>query len=122
MKFVVDANLSPRVADRLNAAGHDAVAVRDLGLHDATDDEIVDQALTDDRVIVSHDTDFGTLLAVSRQTKPSFILVRSADPLTADQVADLIIANLDVMSEDLTVGAIVTFARGHLRSRRLPVK
>jgi len=111
VRFVVDANLSPRVA-----------GLRDVGLHDATDDEILDRALTDDRIIISHDTDFGTLLAVRRQTKPSFILVRSADPLTADQVADLIIDNLDVMAEDLTVGAIVTFARGHLRSRRLPLR
>lgn len=122
MRFVVDANLSPRVAGLLTAVGHDAVAVRDVGLHDATDDEILDRALTDDRIIISHDTDFGALLAVRRQTKPSFILVRSADPLTADQVADLIIDNLDVMAEDLTVGAIVTFARGHLRSRRLPLR
>ncbi len=73
MRFVVDANLSPRVAGLLTAVGHDAVAVRDVGLHDATDDEILDRALTDDRIIISHDTDFGTLLAVRRQTKPSII-------------------------------------------------
>lgn len=60
MRFVVDANLSPRVAGLLTAVGHDAVAVRDVGLHDATDDEILDRALTDDRIIISHDTDFGT--------------------------------------------------------------
>lgn len=122
MRFVVDANLSPRVADLLTEAGHDAVAVRHLGLQDALDDEILDLALNDDRIIISHDTDFGTLLAVRRQTKPSFILVRSADPLTADQVADLIIDNLDVVADDLAAGAIITFARGHLRSRRLPLR
>ena len=72
--------------------------------------------MLEDRVIVSHDTDFGTLLAVRRQTKPSFVLIRSADPLTAKQVAGLIVDNLHVMAADLTAGAIVTFARGHLRS------
>jgi len=77
---------------------------------------------TDDRVIVSHDTDFGTLLAAQRRSTPSFILIRSADPLTTTQVAALIIDNLDVMFEDLTAGAIITFARGHLRSRRLPLR
>ena len=64
------------------------------------------------RVIVSHDTDFGTLLAARRQVKPSFILVRSSDPLTADDVAGLILANLDSVAEDLGAGAIATFARG----------
>jgi len=78
--------------------------------------------LLEDRVIVSHDTDFGTLLAVRRQTKPSFVLIRSADPLTAKQVAGLIVDNLHVMAADLTAGAIVTFARGHLRSRLLPLR
>lgn len=122
MRVLVDANLSPHGARLLKAAGHDAVAVRDLELQDAPDDEILDRALNDDRVIISHDTDFGTLLAVRRQSKPSFVLVRSADPLTADQVAGLIIDNLDVMADDLAAGAIATFSRGHLRSRRLPLQ
>ncbi len=86
MRFLVDANLSPHVAEFLNAAGHDAVAVRDVGLRDAPDDEILDHAHAEDRVVISHDTDFGTLLAARRLTKPSFILIRSADPLTADDV------------------------------------
>ncbi|CAN5793923.1 hypothetical protein BH24ACT5_BH24ACT5_18440 [soil metagenome] len=122
MRFLVDANLSPHVARLLTAAGHAAAAVRDLGRLDAPDDDILERALIDDRVIISHDTDFGTLLAVGRQSKPSFVLVRSADPLTADQVAGLIIDNLDVMADDLAAGALATFARGHLRSRRLPLR
>lgn len=121
MKFLVDANVSPEVARLLATAGHDAVAVRDVQLQDAPDDEILDRALSDDRVIISHDTDFGTLLP-RHQTKPSFILVRSADPLTTTQIADLIIDNLDTMAGDLQAGAIITFARGRLRSRRLPLQ
>jgi predicted nuclease of predicted toxin-antitoxin system len=61
VKFIVDANLSPRVAELLRSAGHDAVAVREIGLADASDDEILDHALAGDRVIISHDTDFGSL-------------------------------------------------------------
>jgi predicted nuclease of predicted toxin-antitoxin system len=126
VRFLVDANVSPDVAQLLAAAGHDAVAVRDLRLQDAPDDEILDRALLDDRVIVSHDTDFGTLLAMRRRSRPSFVLVlvlvRSADPLTTTQIAALILDNLDVMAADLDAGAIVTFARGRLRSRRLPLQ
>jgi predicted nuclease of predicted toxin-antitoxin system len=116
VRFFVDANLSPHVTRLFTAAGHHAAAVRDFGLQDAPGDGILDRALIDDRVIISHDTDFGTLLAVRGQSKPSFVVVRSADPLTADQVARLIIDNLDVMAEDVAAGAIATFARGHLRS------
>jgi predicted nuclease of predicted toxin-antitoxin system len=121
VRFLVDANVSPRVAVLLAGAGHDAVAVRDVGLASAPDDKILDRALADDRVIVSHDTDFGTLLAARRLARPSFVLIRSSDPLAAEDVAVLILDNLDTIAEDLASGAIVTFARGRLRSRRLPL-
>lgn len=122
MKFLVDANMSPRVAERLSTEGHDAVPVRDVGLADASDDEILDRAIDDARIIISHDTDFGALLVFRRLSAPSFILIRSSDPLTPDQQADMIVANLAAMSEDLAAGAIVVFARGRLRTRRLPVR
>jgi predicted nuclease of predicted toxin-antitoxin system len=122
VNFVVDANLSPRVAALLRAAGHDAVHVRDIGLRDASDDQIIDYAISTDRVVISHDTDFGTLLAHRRLSKPSFILIRSSDPIDVDDQANLISANLDAMDEDLEAGAIAVFARGHLRVRRLPLR
>lgn len=106
----------------LRAGGHDAVAVRDVGLGDAPDDEILDHAAAEDRVVISHDTDFGTLLAFRRLSRPSFVLMRSSDPLSPVEQAAMLIANLDVVADDLEAGAIVVFARGHLRSRRLPVR
>lgn len=80
MRLLVDANLSHRVAERLREAGHDAVHVRDVGLRHASDAEILGAAVAWDRVIVSEDTDFGALLAHRRQTRPSFVLPRSAEP------------------------------------------
>ena len=122
MRFFVDANLSPRLAERLRREGHDAVAVGEVGLADASDDDILNHAIAGDRVIISHDTDFGSLLAFRRLSAPSFILIRSSDPLTPDEQADLIVDNLDIVSDDLAAGAIIVFARGRLRSRRLPLQ
>ena len=122
MNYVVDANLSPRLAALLRDAGHDAVHVRDIGLRTASDDEIIDYAISADRIIISHDTDFGTLLAYRELSKPSFILIRSSDPVDVDHQARLIVANLDAMSDDLETGAIAVFARGRLRIRRLPLR
>lgn len=61
MRFVVDANLSPVVADRLPAGGHEAVHVVDIGLLTASDEAILADAAEGDRVIVSADADFATL-------------------------------------------------------------
>lgn len=59
MRFLVDANLSPRLADLLRAAGHDATHVRSLRLQDADDEVIFARAVDDGSVLVSEDTDFG---------------------------------------------------------------
>lgn len=121
MRFLVDANLSPRLADLLGSAGHDAVAVREVGLADASDEVILEHASSDERVLISHDTDFGTLLAARGVTSPSFILFRSSDPITPDQQAGLIVSNIEAIAGELEAGAIVVFARGRLRMRRLPI-
>ena len=49
MKFLIDNNLSPLLADALKAAGHDAVHVRDLGMQAAPDEEILERARADDK-------------------------------------------------------------------------
>jgi predicted nuclease of predicted toxin-antitoxin system len=122
VRFLIDANLSPRLASLLASEGHEAVAIRQVGLSEASDNEIVDYAANDDRIVVSHDTDFGALLAFRGLTRPSFILFRSSDPITPDEQAALIVSNLDSFADELEGGAIVVFSRGRLRIRRLPVR
>lgn len=118
---MIDNALSPEVADGLRSAGHDAVHVRDYGLAAAEDVEIYDRASLENRVIVSADTDFGTLLAQRSETKPSVILFRGATPRRpVDQVA-LLLANLSGIEEDLKKGAIVVIEPGRLRIRSLPI-
>jgi hypothetical protein len=71
MRFLVDNALSPALAVLLTDARHDAVHVRSLGLQHAQDIDIFDRAADDDRVLVSADTDFGTLLTTRSARKPS---------------------------------------------------
>lgn len=121
MTFLVDNALSPRLAELLTEAGHDAVHVRSRGLHTASDSDLFDLAALEGRTILSADTDFGTLLAVRRETRPSVVLFRGRAPRRPDRQAAVLLANLSMIASELTAGAIVTIYGNRLRIRRLPV-
>ena len=121
MKFLIDNNLSPLLADALEAAGHDAVHLRDLGMQAATDDVVLEHARADERILVSADTDFGGLLARSGASTPSVILIRRLAGRRAAEHAAIILANLDQVAEDLAAGAVVVLHEDSLRVRRLPM-
>ena len=93
----------------------------DVDLATAEDIEILRVARNESRVIVSADTDFGTLLAAQRATGPSFLLIRLRSPRRAIELAGLLLANLDAVANDLDDGAIVVVEDERIRVRRLPI-
>ncbi len=121
MKFLIDNNLSPLLAESLKAAGHDAVHLRDLGMQAAPDPAVLQRAQVDERVLVSADTDFGGLLSRSRATGPSVLLIRRLAGRRAAEQSAIILANLDQIAEDLTAGAVVVIGDDWIRIRRLPM-
>ncbi len=75
MKFLIDANLPPALAQWLASEGHEAHHVSDLGLEAMPDREIWTRARELDACIVTKDEDFVLLQALDR-AGPAIVWIR----------------------------------------------
>lgn len=121
MRFLIDNALSFQLAERLTQAGHDAVHVRDYHLQAAPDADVFQRAADEDRILVSADTDFGTLLAKRRESSPSVILFRRLSSYRPDYLESLVIQSLPPSEADLSKGCLLVIEKTRMRIRQLPL-
>ena len=109
------------MAEGLRSLGHDAVHVRDYGMQGADDADILRRAEAEDRIVISADTDFGTILAVLKKRKPSVIILRRLFPRRPKDQVTFITSNLAPVEEGLQKGAVVVIEENRIRVRLLPI-
>jgi predicted nuclease of predicted toxin-antitoxin system len=76
VRFLIDAQLPPGLAQHLVDLGHEAVHVGDVGLLAARDQDIWQHAVAIGAVLVTKDEDFVTMRALSTAAGPPVIWVR----------------------------------------------
>jgi predicted nuclease of predicted toxin-antitoxin system len=120
MKLLVDMNLSPRWVNWLVDAGFEAAHWSTLGALDASDTEIMAFARDKGCVVLTHDLDFGAILAATHGEKPSVAQIRAED-VSPDTIGRLVINALRQMTTELEEGALLTIDPGRTRLRVLPL-
>lgn len=117
MRFLLDANI-PYSAKRIFRRPHAAAHVRDIGLADAADDEILKRASKEGAILVTRDLDFGNLLLYPLGTHNGVMILRVPPYFTAEEIIKTLrrfLAHIDIAS---LARAVTIIEPGQYRVRR----
>lgn len=120
MKLLLDQGLPRAAARLLREAGEDAVHTGDCGLATASDAEILTAARLQDRTVVTLDSDFQAILALSGATGPSVIRIR-IEGLHAEELARLMQTVIEPCRNAITKGSMISVTKDRVRIHRLPI-
>ncbi len=121
MMFLADMGVSQKTVRWLRAAlGSDVVHVREEGMQQASDADIIDKARREGRIVLTFDLDFADIMAASGEPLPSIVLFR-LENCTPENVNRRLATLLKQSSDALKSGAIVIVEDARYRVRFLPV-
>jgi len=120
MKILIDMNLSPRWVEVFSKNNIEAVHWSSIGSSNATDNEIMAYAKANDYAVFTHDLDFGAILTVTHNDKPSVIQIRTGD-VAPSVTAKLVLNALRTAVEEIETGALITIDLNKTRIRILPL-
>ncbi len=117
MRFLLDENVPGSLARSLVERGHDAVPVP-VRLRGAADPRVLTHAVVTRRILVTLDTDFGTLVFLGRRRPPpAIVLLR----LAAVELVTRVEAVIDAMEAALVAERLfVVIDYQGVRTRPLP--
>jgi len=117
MRFLLDMNLPPAIADRLRAEAHDAIHVADAGFGSLSDRDIFTRAAEDSRIVVTFDLDFGEISGAADHPKTGVILLRLRRARQS-YLWDRLRVAIAETGDALEAGAIVLVEDARIRVRR----
>ena len=119
MRFLADMGVAQRMVQWLRDQGHDAVHLREQGLHRLPNGEIFDKARSEKRIILTFDLDFGEIVALSGG-RPASIIVFRLHNTSTPHVIERLGKVLKDSGATIEQGAIVVVEESRHRIRKFP--
>jgi predicted nuclease of predicted toxin-antitoxin system len=105
----------------LATLGHETRHILRIGMHKSPDFDILLEADANNEIVLTHDLDFGDLLAMSGKSTPSVIIFRIS-PINTQIFFDILRHNLPNLKAVLEQGTLVIISSKNIRLRKLPIK
>ncbi len=116
MRFLLDANVQVAVARALREARHEVVRVSEVGAR-MTDSQVLELARAQERIVITHDKDFGELVFLRGLPATGVMLLRLSTG-DAEEVARTVVSVVRSTGERLR-GQFAVVTDHRIRMRRL---
>lgn len=120
MRFLVDHEVYEVTATFLTSLGHEVVKIRQIGLAQAEDEDLLNVAQNEGRLFITRDRDYGGLVFVNKLG--AGVLYLRILPSTQDAVHRELQQVLNTYSEEELRTAFVVIEPGGHRFRKLTAK
>ena len=117
LRFLADESCDFTVVRGLRATGYDVVAISDTA-RGAADLAVIAQAVAEERIFITEDTDFGQLVYAHAHTSSGVILIRFPAPARGNLVKQVL--QLMEQAGDHLKGAFVVLQPERTRIGRSP--
>ena len=118
MRFLLDVHIGLRIAQTLVDAGHEVLRAA-LACPMASDVEHIKRARSEDRILISEDSDFTDLIFAHGHVAPPALIYIRCDPSEQQQIARVL---LEVIEDKRLAGHVAVVTAEQVRFRRFPVR
>lgn len=94
LRLLFDQMLDVEVAERLTELGHDVLRVAEVGMAREDDDQILDRAIAENRILVTLDEHFGDWTVLPLSHHPGVLRIK-AIPATTRRILEVLIPFLE---------------------------
>lgn len=116
MRLFCDQNIMVETAQFLRRQGHDVVSTRDVGLSEAPDEDVLEFAIKDGRVLLTFNADFGDIRLFPAGTHSGIVRLRTTDQ-TAEMLHPVLQNAIERLAGRDLSGKLVTVTKAAIRIR-----